>query len=326
MPNKEELQVYIDNLIPQHQIAKIYKVSQATISTWFKKYNLKSNIKTGGAMNIKNLVGQKFGKLTVLKLDNIGKHGKEYLCICECGNQKVIRGSSLTSGASQSCGCQIGKGNTGRVRDEIAKNRIGEKFNNLLIIDTDISKVGINLMICRCDCGNITKQIYADLKTGKVKSCGCYQKEQASKIGSNIGLNNYKNNYSWYFIKDNKKINCRSGFEAIYATYLIKNNIAFQYEPKCFKLDNGKRYTPDFYIIDDDKYIEIKGSFKMNESHQKENVQMFKTTHKWDILYWDDIVEQCKLPLKTYCSYLRRARKLNLKEEDYLANLYRYIV
>lgn len=50
------------------------------VSIWFKKYNLKSNIKTGGAMNVKDLVGQKFGKLTVIKLDHVGKHGKEYLC------------------------------------------------------------------------------------------------------------------------------------------------------------------------------------------------------------------------------------------------------
>ncbi|MBO0550232.1 hypothetical protein EXQ33_06640 [Clostridium botulinum] len=286
-----------------------------------KKYNLKSNIKTGGAINVKDLVGKKFGKLTVLKLDNIGIHGKEYLCICECGNKKVIRGSSLTSGVSQSCGCQIGKGNIGRVRDEVAKNRIGEKFNNLLIIGIDNSTVGINLMICKCDCGNITKQIYADLKTGKVKSCGCYQKEQASKTGSTIGLDNYKNDYNWYYIKNGEKIKCRSGFEVIYVNYLIKNNINFRYEPKCFKLDNGKRYTPDFYLIDENKYIEIKGSFKMNKSHQEENVELFKINHKWDVLYWGDIVKQCNLHLKTYNSYLRRARKLNIKEEDYLANM-----
>ena len=49
-------------------------------------------------------------------------------------------------------------------------------------------------MVCECDCGNITKQRYADLKNGKVKSCGCYNIEVASINGSTIGLNNYKNN------------------------------------------------------------------------------------------------------------------------------------
>lgn len=66
------------------------------VSIWFKKYNLKSNIKTGGAMNVKDLVGQKFGKLTVIKLDHVGKHGKEYLCEWDCSSEKIYRGSTLT--------------------------------------------------------------------------------------------------------------------------------------------------------------------------------------------------------------------------------------
>ncbi len=59
----------------------------------------------------------------------------------------------------------------------------------------------------------------------------------------------------------------------------------------------------------------------MNNSHQKENIEIFKNNYKLDILYWDDIVQQCNLPFKSYSSYLRRATKLGIKEEDYLANL-----
>lgn len=59
-------------------------------------------------------------------------------------------------------------------------------------------------MVCLCDCGNIKNLKYFDIKSGKVVSCGCYQKEQASKTGSTIGLNNYKNDYNtneWIEIK-----------------------------------------------------------------------------------------------------------------------------
>lgn len=326
MPSKEELLKLITKQISQQEIAKLYSVSQPTVSLWFKKYGLKSIIKTGGAMNIKDLVGKKFGKLTVLKLNSIDSHGKEYLCQCDCGNKKIIRGSSLTCGMSKSCGCQIGKGNIGKKHNKVAKSRIGKRFNRLLIIDVDSSNDNVNLMICKCDCGNTTKQIYADLVNGKVKSCGCYQKEEASKTGSKVGLNNYKNNYKWYFIKEGKKIKCRSGYEVIYANYLIKNNINFDYEPKCFKLGEGKRYTPDFYLIDKNIYIEIKGNFKNGEnSHQKDNINIFKNEHKHKVLFWKDIVEECKLPYKAYHTYLRQSRKLKIKEEDYLANLYKYI-
>lgn len=58
-----------------------------------------------GASKIKNLVGQRFGKLRVLKLagKDSGNH-YQYLCICDCGKEKIIRASSLTSGNTKSCG------------------------------------------------------------------------------------------------------------------------------------------------------------------------------------------------------------------------------
>lgn len=321
IPNKKELEELNNNLINQKEIAKKYEVSQGTVSNWFNKYKLQSKIKTGGSKG-KDLVGQKFGKLTVIKLETIGKYGKEYLCECECGNKKIVLGTQLTRKQTTSCGCIRGKQNINKKHDKFSKSKIGEKHNLLTIIGIEEYKgnSGNYLMTCQCDCGNITKQIYADIKKGKVKSCGCYQKEQASKTGSNVGLNNYKNKYDWYFIKDGKQIKCRSGYEVIYANCLIQNNIQFEYEPECFKLDNGKRYTPDFYLIDEDRYIEIKGNFKIknNYSHQQENTELFKENHNWEILYWDNIIEKCNLPFKVYSSYLRKARKLSIKEEDYL--------
>ena len=53
-----------------------------------------------------DLVGQKFGKLTVLSVAFIKKH-KFYNCKCECGNEKVVRGSSLVEGKTKSCGCVL---------------------------------------------------------------------------------------------------------------------------------------------------------------------------------------------------------------------------
>ena len=54
--------------------------------------------------------GNKYGKLTVLyKVENYSAiQGVYWMCQCECGNQKIILGSSLRSGNTTSCGC-IGK-------------------------------------------------------------------------------------------------------------------------------------------------------------------------------------------------------------------------
>ena len=50
--------------------------------------------------------GQKFNRLTVKEYHHSDKRWrKHYLCICECGNEKVIQGSLMTSGNTKSCAC-----------------------------------------------------------------------------------------------------------------------------------------------------------------------------------------------------------------------------
>lgn len=53
-----------------------------------------------------DLTGIKFGRLTVLERSENDKHGNtQWLCACDCGNQKICLGRSLKRGATQSCGC-----------------------------------------------------------------------------------------------------------------------------------------------------------------------------------------------------------------------------
>lgn len=54
----------------------------------------------------RELVGEKFGRLTVVKRGKNNKYGQtRWHCVCECGNEKIITGNSLISGNTQSCGC-----------------------------------------------------------------------------------------------------------------------------------------------------------------------------------------------------------------------------
>jgi len=56
--------------------------------------------------HFKDLTGQKFGMLTVLK--EAGRSEREkvlWLCRCDCGNERIIRGDALVDGGTQSCGC-----------------------------------------------------------------------------------------------------------------------------------------------------------------------------------------------------------------------------
>jgi len=53
-----------------------------------------------------DLIGQKFGRLTVIKRSGCNKFRQVmWLCKCECGKGKVIIGQHLRIGATKSCGC-----------------------------------------------------------------------------------------------------------------------------------------------------------------------------------------------------------------------------
>jgi hypothetical protein len=52
-----------------------------------------------------NLIGKKFGKLTVIEFAEINKHKKSmWKCRCDCGKEVIVLGSHLVSGHTVSCG------------------------------------------------------------------------------------------------------------------------------------------------------------------------------------------------------------------------------
>ena len=55
---------------------------------------------------IKDMVGKRFGRLTVLSRAENNVHGQAmWRCVCECGQETVCSGGNLRSGRSKSCGC-----------------------------------------------------------------------------------------------------------------------------------------------------------------------------------------------------------------------------
>ena len=63
-------------------------------------------VKGGEKMKLRDLTGQTFGRLTVVERVKNDKYKDAYwLCRCICGNEVVVRGTCLTKGEIQSCGC-----------------------------------------------------------------------------------------------------------------------------------------------------------------------------------------------------------------------------
>lgn len=56
-------------------------------------------------MKVKDLTGQKFGMLTVVKIDSIRNGNAYFECRCDCGDTHVTSGQNLKRGATKSCGC-----------------------------------------------------------------------------------------------------------------------------------------------------------------------------------------------------------------------------
>ena len=56
---------------------------------------------------ILDLTGQRFGRLTVLSLyPERGAGGEKlWVCLCDCGKEKVARGAAMRYGNTRSCGC-----------------------------------------------------------------------------------------------------------------------------------------------------------------------------------------------------------------------------
>lgn len=55
---------------------------------------------------LKDITGIRFGRLVVVQRSaNYASGGTRWLCLCDCGNKKIIGKTNLQNGCTQSCGC-----------------------------------------------------------------------------------------------------------------------------------------------------------------------------------------------------------------------------
>ena len=128
-----------------------------------------------------DLTGQKFGKWTVIaRAENTNDNRAQWLCQCECGNQKIVIGKSLRNGSSTSCGCGRGK----------KLNLLGKHFGELTVIAEAPNKEnGRTAWLCQCNCGNQKIIGTKELQNGDTKSCGCLRDKiiTINEIGNKYG-------------------------------------------------------------------------------------------------------------------------------------------
>lgn len=120
-----------------------------------------------------NLIGQRFGRLVVLRDSQQRKNGCViWECQCDCGKTTYVVHRNLINGNTTSCGC---------LRSELASQRkkkdlTGQRFGHLTVLrDTGERKNKCIVWECRCDCGNITYVRSISLTSGNTTSCGCFR-------------------------------------------------------------------------------------------------------------------------------------------------------
>jgi hypothetical protein len=166
----------------------------------------------------KNLVGKKFGRLTVIaETDQDKNRNRRFICRCDCGKEVRVLHGSLTSGHTKSCGClqkewaetSFSDGRKSTIKKALARNskearkttehKKNVRRNNMLKRKYGITLDQYNEMHKkqngRCAiCGRNEKELGHVLRvdhhhgTCKVRKLLC--------IGCNTGIGNFQENPS----------------------------------------------------------------------------------------------------------------------------------
>ena len=242
-------------------------------------------------MPIKDITGQTFGNLTVLRLSekrNPTNNKILWECQCSCGNPEIVYATTanLTQGYKTSCGC-LKKAQVEQAFSQSHKRKdlTGQTFGKLTALYY-IENTSPPLWHCRCECGNEVDAISTDLTRLRKKSCGCGIRDlRKSLIGQKFGkltvvsrAENYISPKGQSLVQYSCKCDCgkenivvmatslqsgstkscgclRSNGEAMVEAFLKEKGIDFQRE---YRIENCKDIRPlpfDFCIFNKEKKI-----------------------------------------------------------------------
>ena len=137
-----------------------------------------------------DITGQKFGRLTVLRMINKPEDAKDVgtgawcECECECGTIIQVKANWLKTKGVQSCGCLHRETSAQNGRSS-AIDLTNMRFGRLVALYPTEERVRSGSVVwhCVCDCGEEKDIASTDLVQDKTHSCGkCgYQAEMSSK-------------------------------------------------------------------------------------------------------------------------------------------------
>lgn len=129
-----------------------------------------------------NLTGQRREKLLVIKqLDERTHDGQvQWLCKCDCGNDRVVTTRQFNHNKPTSCGCWK--------KPREYPDKTGEQYGKLTVIKkskkirTKSGKIKV-MWECLCDCGNTILIDTSSWNSRAYYSCGCWKSNQKDLVG-----------------------------------------------------------------------------------------------------------------------------------------------
>ena len=147
-------------------------------------------LRSPSGKKIKNIAGERFGKLVAMSLltegpeyERIkairGNKGAVWLCQCDCGVVKAVGAAHLRAG-QKTCGCS-----------KAIINEVGNRHGRLVVQEQVLcgddydrvvgwSRAKPAVWRCLCDCGGEIIARGPALRSGNVISCGCWQADSTS--------------------------------------------------------------------------------------------------------------------------------------------------
>lgn len=196
---------------------------------------------------LKDLTGQKFGRLTVVsRAPNQGRYVC-WNCICDCGNNFTTRAASLISGRTQSCGCLY------KESRPKPKDLIGQRFGKLVVLDLLPERKNQRVMWkCQCDCGGMTIASTHDLKNGSRVSCGCRGRSAGETIIETLLIENQIN------------FKCEFQFDDLFTSFNNKAKFDFAILDKTNNVIRLIEYDGEQHFRESDFF---KGSLKQRQKY-----------------------------------------------------------
>ena len=194
--------------------------------------------------NKERLLGKKFNMLTVIAFDHFDKRNKDYWkCKCDCGNETVVQGYNLTSGAVRSCGCLHKKAKY----DNWFVDITDKKYGMLTVLKFIERKNHQSMWLCRCDCGREVIVNSNNLRKGHTTSCGNHRLREETIVRDyieSLGVTTYK---------DRQHLD---GLEI--DMYIPQHNLGVEYNGSAFhaSLNGAFRILDKYYHRD--KFLQAK--------------------------------------------------------------------